>query len=83
MRRLKSHAYVHTPKGEGPFPLSCNASWRPFCQENIHMIQWPQFFANNGYMVCQPQYRGSYGYGIEFHKKSFIRWWSGWIINAR
>jgi dipeptidyl aminopeptidase/acylaminoacyl peptidase len=66
------HAYVHTPKGDGPFPLVVMPHGGPFVEEKILFDEWPQFFANNGYMVIQPQYRGSYGYGMDFHKKAFI-----------
>jgi len=31
-------------------------------------------------MVLQPQYRGSYGYGINFHKKSFIDGGQGGLL---
>ena len=66
------YAYVHTPKGKGPFPLVVMPHGGPFVEERILFDEWPQFFANNGFMVIQPQYRGSYGYGIKFHKKAFI-----------
>lgn len=77
---LSIPAYLHVPKGKGPFPLIVMPHGGPFVQENITYDTWPQFFANNGYMVLQPQYRGSYGYGINFHKKSFIDGGQGGLL---
>ena len=73
-------AYLHVPKGEGPFPLVVMPHGGPFVAESITYDTWPQLFANNGYMVLQPQYRGSYGYGIEFHKKAFNNGGQGGLL---
>jgi dipeptidyl aminopeptidase/acylaminoacyl peptidase len=73
-------AYLHVPKGEGPFPLVVMPHGGPFVGESITYDTWPQMFANNGYMVLQPQYRGSYGYGIEFHKKAFNNGGQGGLL---
>lgn len=73
-------AYLHVPKGDGPFPLVVMPHGGPFVGETVTYDTWPQLFANNGYMVLQPQYRGSYGYGIEFHKKAFNNGGQGGLL---
>ena len=73
-------AYLHVPKGDGPFPLVVMPHGGPFVAESVTYDTWPQLFANNGYMVLQPQYRGSYGYGIEFHKKAFNNGGQGGLL---
>lgn len=65
-------AYVHTPNGNGPFPLVVVPHGGPFVSEKVVYDSVGQFLANNGYMVVQPQYRGSFNYGLDFHKKAFI-----------
>lgn len=65
-------AYVHIPKGKGPFPLVVIPHGGPFVSETVAWDSVSQFFANHGYMVAQPQYRGSYNYGMKFHMDSFI-----------
>lgn len=66
------HAYLTVPNGEGPFPLIVLPHGGPFVAETVAYDEWGQMLANNGYMVVQPQYRGSFGYGLDFHKVSFI-----------
>jgi dipeptidyl aminopeptidase/acylaminoacyl peptidase len=65
-------AYLTAPQGEGPFPLIVLPHGGPFVQETVDYNEWAQMLANNGYMVVQPQYRGSFGFGLKFHKASFI-----------
>lgn len=77
---LEIPAYVHVPKGKGPFPLVVMPHGGPFVGEYITYDTWPQFFANNGYMVIQPIYRGSFGYGIDFHKAAFINGGQGGLL---
>jgi dipeptidyl aminopeptidase/acylaminoacyl peptidase len=66
------HAYLTVPQGDGPFPLIVLPHGGPFVAETVAYDEWAQMLANNGYMVAQPQYRGSFGFGLEFHKASFI-----------
>ncbi len=66
------HAFLTVPHGKGPFPLIVLPHGGPFVAENVTYDEWGQILANNGYMVVQPQYRGSFGYGLEFHKSSFM-----------
>ncbi len=66
------YAYLTVPNGKGPFPLIVLPHGGPFVAESVDYDEWAQLLANNGYMVVQPQYRGSYGYGLEFHKSSFV-----------
>lgn len=65
-------AYLTVPQGEGPFPLIVLPHGGPFVQEVVAYDEWAQMLANNGYMVVQPQYRGSFGFGLKFHKDSFV-----------
>ena len=65
-------AYLTVPQGDGPFPLIVLPHGGPFVQEVVAYDEWAQMLANNGYMVVQPQYRGSFGFGLKFHKASFI-----------
>ena len=65
-------AYLTVPQGEGPFPLIVLPHGGPFVQAVVAYDEWAQMLANNGYMVVQPQYRGSFGFGLTFHKDSFI-----------
>ncbi len=67
------HAYLTVPQGEGPFPLIVLPHGGPFVQEVVAYDEWAQMLANNGYMVVQPQYRGSFGFGLNFHKESFVK----------
>jgi len=68
----KISAYLTVPQGEGPFPLIVLPHGGPFVAETVAYDEWAQMLANNGYMVVQPQYRGSFGFGLKFHKTSFI-----------
>lgn len=65
-------AYVHIPKGKGPFPLIVTPHGGPFVDETMNFEPISQVFANNGYMVVQPQYRGSFNYGMKHHMDAFI-----------
>jgi dipeptidyl aminopeptidase/acylaminoacyl peptidase len=65
-------AYLTVPQGEGPFPLIVLPHGGPFVAETVAYDEWGQMLANNGYMVVQPQYRGSFGFGLKFHKDSFV-----------
>jgi len=65
-------AYLTVPQGDGPFPLIVLPHGGPFVQEVVAYDEWAQMLANNGYMVVQPQYRGSFGFGLKFHKDSFV-----------
>lgn len=65
-------AYVHIPKGKGPFPLIVTPHGGPFVSETMSFEPISQVFANNGYMVVQPQYRGSFNYGMKFHMDAFV-----------
>jgi dipeptidyl aminopeptidase/acylaminoacyl peptidase len=65
-------AYVHIPKGKGPFPLIVTPHGGPFVGETMNFEPISQVFANNGYMVVQPQYRGSFNYGMKHHMDAFI-----------
>ena len=65
-------AYVHIPKGKGPFPLIVTPHGGPFVSETMNWEPISQVFANNGYMVVQPQYRGSFNYGMKHHMDAFV-----------
>lgn len=68
--------YVTKPEGEGPFPTVMVIHGGPHGPRD----EWEydsevQLLASRGYAVVQPNYRGSGGFGYQFERSGYRRWY--------
>lgn len=57
------HGWVHTPEGDGPFPVLLNIHGGPFAQYTSSWFDETQVLVEAGYAVVMCNPRGSDGYG--------------------
>jgi dipeptidyl aminopeptidase/acylaminoacyl peptidase len=62
------HAFLTTPRGDGPFPTVMSVHGGPEWHERDHFDAETQAFVDAGFAVALVNYRGSTGYGIAFRE---------------
>lgn len=73
----KIHAWLHRPKGTGPFPVAIQLHGGPQWQIRPQYDPMAQFLASRGIAVFSPNFRGSTGYGKSFMKLIRRDWGGG------
>ncbi|MEM9173555.1 MAG: alpha/beta fold hydrolase [Pseudomonadota bacterium] len=73
---IEFQLYVTKPEGEGPFPTVMVIHGGPHGPRDTWSYDLEaQMLASKGYAVVQPNYRGSGGFGYQFERSGYRRWY--------